>query len=190
MIPVPITDHYGQGVARLLMQFRAPRPVFHGLLRTFISRYQGLEDTVQQVLSGITIDTAVGGQLDTLGKIVGVKRSGRTDVAYRMRIRLQVLANHSSGSINTLMRLARLILPLPATMTIREENHLTTHIIALGLDAGVVRDILDVLNLARSAGYRVLFEYSTTANPTPFRWGISGFANGAVGGSYLTSSQG
>ena len=92
----PIVDHVPVGLDLLIEQYKG-RPRIEGLLSSWLNRIQELEDAIWTVIDGRIIDTAVGVQLDTLGKLVGQLRGSETDEAYRAFIRARIRANRSLG---------------------------------------------------------------------------------------------
>lgn len=72
-------------------------------------------DTLLEILGGYDIEHAVGQQLDTLGSIVGLPRSGVGDTRYRTLLQVQILlllaaarddANWT-GTVNNILAIAR-----------------------------------------------------------------------------------
>lgn len=61
------------------------------------------------ILDHYYLDTAIGAQLDIIGKIVGIQRDGRTDDNYRILIRLKQKINNSSGNIQILIDTIRIL---------------------------------------------------------------------------------
>ena len=86
-----------------------PENALMALVRILVEPLQEVETVFQQLLTECGVLTAVGAQLDVVGKLVGAKRQGLTDEVYRRHIRAQILANKSSGTINELLAIARLV---------------------------------------------------------------------------------
>lgn len=106
MIPLRI-DHVEQGLSRLPEQFK-DKPNIEGILTSWLTSVQVTEDRLFDLLNFRSIDTAIGVQLDYIGKIVGCERDGSSDSEYRDRIRLQILINTSEGTPNDILEITSL----------------------------------------------------------------------------------
>lgn len=84
------------------------------LLRVLLEPAVELEGVMQQLLTQCDVNTAVGAQLDIVGKLVGRRRHGLDDDTYRRHIRAQITVNKSSGTINDILTVASLIIFDPA----------------------------------------------------------------------------
>lgn len=67
------------------------------LLSVYVDESQELEDVYWDIFNSRILDTAIGDQLDNLGKIVGEPRNARADVDYRAAIRIRIRVNRSQG---------------------------------------------------------------------------------------------
>lgn len=94
----------------LLIQLFREKENFTDLLSTLTAETQELEDAALALFVAFDPATAEGTQLDGIGAIVGEARQGRTDDLYRIRIRARILINASSGLIDQILEIARLIL--------------------------------------------------------------------------------
>lgn len=92
-------DHVSTGLARLIWQYRGDQPRIQAFLESLLDEVQSIEDAAYQVLTGIWPRTAIGDQLDVLGKIVGQKRYGLVDEAYRVFILGRIYVNVSDGKL-------------------------------------------------------------------------------------------
>lgn len=106
MEPVKILEHVKQAKARLTSMY-VDRKVISGLVAAYAKQIQLLEDACWQVIEGRQLNTAVNAQLDTIGKLVGELRNGRTDTVYREFIRLRILINRSTGKLVDLLHIAK-----------------------------------------------------------------------------------
>lgn len=107
MIPL-IKDHEQQAYGRLLEQFK-DKPNVMALLKGWMKGVQTTEDSLFDLLNNRSIQTAIGVQLDNIGKLVGAKRKGRSDESYREFIQLQILINNSEGTPNDILEILSLI---------------------------------------------------------------------------------
>jgi hypothetical protein len=167
-VPTPITDHVAAAIARLISQFRSPKPVLHGMMESYVEQLQELEDVLWDVINHRLLDPAPGEtvgaegvQIDVLGKIVGQPRLGLTDVAYLLAIKLKIRVNRSRGSNVDLLEILRLAMPLPKAFNYREEfiNASYTYVEDISLELAFT--LLTSLYSARAAGYRAILEYHT-----------------------------
>lgn len=101
---VQITNHFQRALSLLASQFRDQKPDggltnFQKLIKVFCSAAQELEDTKWQLKTERWLSTAVGVQLDGIGKILGLPRApGESDEDYRQRLQFQVFINASNGT--------------------------------------------------------------------------------------------
>lgn len=119
MTVTKVTDHEAQGVALLISQFR-DKPFIEILVKALMTQVQEIEDALFDLLVKRTIDTAVGAQLDVIGKIVGQKRGTFAEETYRTFIRGRVLVNRSSGTTDQMVALVNTLLPTGASLVVRE----------------------------------------------------------------------
>lgn len=110
---IPIPDHADQAVERLANQFRKER--IEGVVRAFTEPFQGPETTLKDVQELRWLETATGVQLDGLGRIVGEKRKGKTDDAYRRFLKARVQINTSKGIPENLIRLFNTVTESPVS---------------------------------------------------------------------------
>jgi hypothetical protein len=102
-----IADTTQQGVERLTAKRRTPRVV--QIVQAVTRPLQALEDLQLDLRGALLLDTATGGWLDRLGRIVGEPREGATDQDYRRFIRARLLINASEGGIAQVIRIAELL---------------------------------------------------------------------------------
>lgn len=145
------------------------------LLRCLLAPLQRFENAAIQVLLGYNPDTAVGVQLDVLGKIVGQPRLGLADNVYRRYIKARIATNRSSGKREELIKIARLVLgddvgqiiirgrgwDPGASFILEVQDRVTTD------DEGEA--LLYFLGDAVVAGVRVIVEWSTVPLAATFR---------------------
>lgn len=92
-----ISDHIARAEARLLEQYKQSERI-RGIISDITIQVQQIEDMLFDVLDGRTIDTAIGQQLDNLGKILGLNRvPGQSDEEYRTLLKAQIIVNVSNG---------------------------------------------------------------------------------------------
>jgi len=98
-------EHVAEAISHLIQFFReGPRNL--ALLTALVEQVQEVEDANWAHHNAFDVDTAVGEQLDFLGKRVGERRSDRTDDVYRTAIRVRILVNLSNGRVEELIAIA------------------------------------------------------------------------------------
>jgi hypothetical protein len=101
---VQITNHYERAIALLASQFRETasdggKTLFQKLISVFVGSFQELDDVNQELLTKRWLDTAEGVQLDGIGQIVGLERTGgQTDDDYREALQFQIFINGSNST--------------------------------------------------------------------------------------------
>ncbi len=108
MTPERDIDHVGQGLALLISQFRG-KPRLEGWARAYLRQCQLLEDAIYDVLIKRLIDNAEGVNLDTIGRIVGELRFGRSDATYKIFIGARVRINRSRGNTTDVLEVLGMI---------------------------------------------------------------------------------
>jgi hypothetical protein len=157
-LPV-LKDHTQEAEDLLLWQWR-DSPNVKGLLKSFTENLQFVEDSLFQLLDERGLYTAIGEQLDVLGRIVGEDRYGRSDEPYRVALIGRVTANNSDGSTEEAMQTLRAITQAEH-ITFFEHYPASVHYYASG---GVTNGIVAALDSASSAGIstRVLYDLDQT----------------------------
>jgi hypothetical protein len=174
--------HATEAVSRLC-EFLKDKPKAIAYLTALCGPAQAIEDVLIQLLTERTVDTAIGAQLDTLGRIVGQDREGLGDDDFRRYIRARIATNRSSGLTNELLLISRLIVndsdaairltpSYPATVVIRVSSIEVTEDVASAL--------VKFLRLAASGGVRVILEWSTETEAELFYWDTTDWDEGLV----------
>src|SRR5262245_5478812 len=112
--------HEAQGVSRLTGEYRGKLKI-EGQLKSWLSEVQLLEDTLWALLVERTVDTAVGAQLDVLGRIVKQPRGSRDDDAYRLWIKARVRVNRSSGLPEQIIDILKVLTPDGTAIRVEEQ---------------------------------------------------------------------
>lgn len=92
----PVRLHTAQALGRLIARWQKPN--IRALLATYTDELQEIETMLWDVIVSRFPDYAEGTQLDTLGKIVGEPRAGKSDGSYRARIKARIRINQSFGN--------------------------------------------------------------------------------------------
>ncbi len=93
--------HAAEAIAHLINFFRKPRN--SALVSALCEPIQNLEDVLWATYNAFDLDTAIGDQLDKLGRLVGELRNDRSDTQYRTAIRVRILVNSSMGTLPELI---------------------------------------------------------------------------------------
>ena len=100
-----IEDHAAIVVPLVLSQYqRASRLL--GLIRSGCAQADDVEEALYEIREGLKLDSAVGAQLDLLGKLYKESRAGRSDTDYRdaIRIRASLSVNGTPDEIINFLR--------------------------------------------------------------------------------------
>jgi hypothetical protein len=155
------TEHATEAIARLIQQYK-DKPRIEAFINALSARVQDLEDTLYDILVESAIANATGTQLDDIGDIVGQQRQGMLDAEYRTFVRARVKANRSSGRLEELIEILKLILDgqtVPPTSSIltRDAYPASVVIEATGVVSNTLIIWRDFLNRAKAAGIRLGF---------------------------------
>jgi hypothetical protein len=108
--PNLFSGHIAQALDRLLLQFKG-QPNIEGIISAYATQIQELETAVFDLMAERYVLTAVGAQLDGIGKVVDETRRGRDDTDYRVAILGKIQRNKANSTIEDLLTLFGLILP-------------------------------------------------------------------------------
>jgi len=136
------------------------------LLRSLVGPAQDVENAFQQLLTGRFVDTAIGEQLDIIGKIVGQPRNGQDDDTYRRFIRAEIRANRSDGVFEDLIAVAELVVGDAATTIVtRNEGTATARVLVDGgsITPTVAAALVAFMVRAKAAGVRIVTEWMESA---------------------------
>jgi len=122
-----ITTHVEQALLLFMEQFKGKEKL-ESLLASYIQEVQELEGALYDLFSERLLETAIGAQLDQLGRAVGQERIGGDDY-YRQLIRARIAINRSNGQIGEMLNIFVLVWdslyafeieePGPASMNVR-----------------------------------------------------------------------
>jgi hypothetical protein len=68
-----------------------------------------IDKNVRGMVEQYDLDNMKGNMLDRLGKLLDTKRNGDNDDHYRIRLKVKILLNKSTGSINDIIKIAELL---------------------------------------------------------------------------------
>ncbi len=164
-----------EGVDLLIYRFRKTRIV--AWLRSYLSEVQLAEDALWQLYVERRLPSAVGAQLDIIGRVVGEPRLDRDDAAYRPWIGARILANRSRGRAEELITIVRAVTPSTTLVHVREEYPAALTVRAYGAIPPATGDALAQLlaKAAKAAGVRILFQWTTMGDSIAFRFAPNGW---------------
>jgi hypothetical protein len=178
-VPLPVIgtdvpDHVAAALGRLLEQDKNKTNIAK-LLTSLVTPQQDLESALWQLLTQRRITTAIGAQLDALGKLVGLARNGLSDTDYRVFIYVQIAVNTSRGRHEDLIAIAKLALQNTAAL-IEVKNQPVAQVVArVGLITTtdtLGSQLAGFLQAAAAAGVRVVTQWSNNSPGTTFTFDI------------------
>lgn len=93
-----IHNHDQLAKDRILEQYKKSAKLI-GLITSFVSGYQEIEDVLKDLRDKRSIDSAEGVQLDRLGKMIGAFRiPGQSDAEYLIAIKARIIHNLNEGT--------------------------------------------------------------------------------------------
>lgn len=182
------TDH-GERAVGVLIEILRDKARFTSLVKDYAKVSQELEDAFWALYSQRSIATAVGVQLDVLGRIVDELRNGLSDTDYRAILRIKGRVLRSKGTAVDLCAVTALMLNGAATFTYDEAYPATVVITILGTPGFTLSLLAKFLRKAKSAGVRLgivaapavnAFRYGSTVAPATSA--VFGYNDGHYGG--------
>lgn len=138
-----ITDYIRRAIALLPAQHQDKTNIVE-FLSAFSNAMQSAEDGLFPLFTNRTLETAVGEQLDIIGRIVLEDRGGLDDDTYRIRLQARIATNKSEGTLEELLNIVALIL-LPNTATTQATMFFPAAIVFDVLDLSVDSSLADTL---------------------------------------------
>lgn len=163
-------DHFARAMDRLAQQYRE-KPYIRSLIKILARQCADLETAYQQLLLLRSLDTAVGEQLDVIGRIVRESRNGAPDDEYRLRIGARIRINASSGTIEDVIGiLAPLVRPGTVSITEFQPAAMRVEIVGVGLNAAQAEYLPRFLRQGKDAGVKATLHYSRRPPGETFRF--------------------
>jgi len=154
-------DHEALMNQRLMTQYKNATNL-KKILGTFIDQVQDLEDVLQGYNTETALSTATGQQLDNMGKILNVPRSGYSDSVYRIILYTKIAQIFSEGNIENLISIYKTLM---GANVIELNEQYPASITLLARDPSPIGDeslIVVAIREAKLAGVEVALMYSTT----------------------------
>ncbi len=175
-------DHVANALTRLC-EYAKGKPKIRDLLTMLVEPVQDVENAFQQILLERTVDRAIGAQLDVVGEIVGQPRSGVTDdELYRRYIRARIATNKSRGTVNDLLKVARLVVyneEASLVVDLQGTAALVLGVYGPGTSDEVADILIAFLRQAVAAGVRIILETDSAPDEDSFYTGLTVHLDGA-----------
>jgi hypothetical protein len=146
-IPTKITDHGTRAADNELGQFD-DSPRMQAAAKIQGDEIQQAEDILYEIMTEITLATAVGVQLDMYGAIVGWPRLGLDDDDYRSLITVAIRINQGDGDVATVLYVIAGLLLNNGNTTVqyrqRGQAHYSVYFTIDGTE--LTADWIDVIN--------------------------------------------
>lgn len=164
-------DHVVVAKERLPNQFR--NDWNEAFVEIFVKPFNEIELAYQELLLNRSVDSAVGAQLDILGKLVGQLRGGLGDTDYRRFIRARIFANKSNGTHEVLLRVVRLVLNNPAATieSLSQRGAVAIRINGVITSNGVAGIVLEFARDTVASAIRVFVESYPDVDANLFTFG-------------------
>lgn len=153
-------DHESEAIERLITALRNTN--VEDLIAASVSGLQTVEDAAVQLHGKRMLVGAEGDQLDGLGDIVGEARQGRSDSRYLTWIKARAKVNRSSGTIEEITEVTRLICSSTASVQVEEQFPHGINVFLSGEEIVNAEEILSILQEMKAGGVRLLVEYTNT----------------------------
>lgn len=157
------------------------------LLYVLTQPAQDIENAGQQLMVYRFVDSAVGVQLDVLGRLVGQPRGGLDDDTYRRYIRARIAANKSEGQFEDIINVTDLVVyEDEAYIVVTNEGTATVRLFVTDI---AITDALGAVIHAfaldtKSAGVRIVTQWAQSAPANVFQFDDGpGFNQGALASS-------
>lgn len=178
-----------KGVSRLAYQFKTSEKLID-FLEAFLSEFDELAVSAEDLLTLRYLDTAEGVQLDGIGEIVGIERPvGFTDEQYFYLLKVKILVNSTNQTNDDYMELVSFVFDGYDIQYILAENLSPTFVITgtLSPEAQFAATLLP-----NTLGIRVSFvsvpdpaeTFSFSSDPTGKGWGT--LTDPLLGGNYAS----
>lgn len=165
------------------------------LITGLVTPVQVVEDALQALLTERAVNTAIGAQLDVLGRLVGQDRGGMVDDDYRRLIRARISVNRSKGTISDVLVVAELVVDdVGAYLRVDNQGNaaIVLRIEDVITDWEVAELTIKMLRDTVSGGVRIVLEFWLSLEADMFRFDtyVPGGSTGKGWGSTLDAAVG
>lgn len=138
---------------------------------TLATPFQSIENMLQQLLTERSIDTAVGAQLDVIGRIVGQTRGGLDDDTYRRYCRARIATSKANGVFENLITVGDLIVYDNSAIYYANNEGTATvrfRVDVIAITAVLAKVLFTFLEETVSAGVRVVVQWTSSLPSNTF----------------------
>lgn len=152
--------HTPLALSRLIERWKAERnPNLAKLISSYTDEIQELENAIWNAIVERLPDYAEGAQLDVLGRIVGRRRDGLGDAAYRAHIKAQVRINQSFGCAADVIEVIKLVDTVPFHYRDYPVASFVVWFDEPPSNASIGRELPDLISQTRAAGVNGLVSF-------------------------------
>lgn len=171
--------HVQQALDALLEQFKN-QPNIAGLLTSFITEVQSVEDALDDLGDKQNIDLADGAYLDVLGDLVGITRGGQTDAVYRASIKRLIAIRTDGGTVREIIQYVGVRIPVDYTKMV------IAVLLTYQPDATAASNSLALLKTVVVAGTITVLE-NPPSSGLATAWIVGGSGVNSVGNGHIGS---
>lgn len=152
-------SHVARAQERLLTQFRG-KPRIEGVVNALVRQVQHLEVASWQLIVERLLSTAAGAVLDSIGELVGVRRSvGANDERHRRRIGVEIRVLRSRGTPGDILGVVALYSGETAMELDQRLPCEAAVVLGFELTGEEAFDLARLVTRSKPAGHRVTTEY-------------------------------
>lgn len=143
------------------------------LIRVCAEPFQELLDVFNQLRFMRWLSSATGAQLDMIGKILILSRDGFDDTNYRRLLRAKVAVLRSSGNVEDIIKITKLVLDDPTAQIIVtnwETAAATVQIAGVALDFHLATVLISLLRKAIGIGIKLVLVFDDSITTPRFRY--------------------
>lgn len=161
-------DHAAAALARLA-QYLKTQPNVQALLEGLCAQVQDLEQMFVDMDFYRQIDNGFGEHLDNIGAIVRQPRASLDDSDYKLYLKAKIAANLSSGTVESLYTIARLLVGDSATIGLENQYPAGFEFTVIEeIDPATAAALLAFFRTSRAAGVRGILHWSESAPEDTF----------------------
>lgn len=135
-----ISNHVAQAVNRFIQQYKRMARMA-AIMEALVNQIQDLEDVGVDMFTALSLDYAVGAQLDLIGRIVVQPREGFDDDFYRILLKVKIGINNSSGEPSSIINTLQLL----TSATLVHYQNLGNANVLLGVDTELDPVLIDFI---------------------------------------------
>lgn len=179
-----MSDAVERAKAQLVEQFKN-RSRIRAMIEAFVGQVADLEDALEELRTGRSLDQAQGAQLDGLGTIIGLPRGGMDDEQYRARLRVQIRLLYGEGTPEDILGAVSLATGGAALRLHESQPAELRLVVEDGIPPEVARLVVFLVRTMKPAGVRAWLESGEEPAATSFCFAGGpglGFGEGALRG--------